>query len=129
MAYDKNKMIKECLTLIEIYNLVFLEDIYPLSTFSRQTFYNQKLDKVDDIKKALDKNKIALKSGLRKRWWEKSNPITDLALYKLIGTSDERDALNNAKQKLDVTTNGEKITEIKITKVIIDKRDKNSENA
>lgn len=122
MAYDKNKMIKECITLIEKYNLVFLEDIYPLSTFSRQTFYNQKLDKVDDIKKALDKNKIALKSGLRKRWWEKSNPITDLALYKLIGTADERDALNNAKQKVDVTTGGDKLSKIEI--VIVNEKKK-----
>jgi hypothetical protein len=122
MAYDKNKMIKECLTLIEKYNLVFLEDIYPLSTFSKQTFYTHKLDKQDDIKKALDKNKIALKTGLRKRWWEKKNPITDLALYKLIGTADERDALNNAKQKLDVTTGGDKLSKIEI--VIVNEKKK-----
>ena len=114
MAYDKKKLIKECLDLIKKYNLIFLEDIYPVSTFSKQTFYNQGLDKIDDINKALEYNRVAMKGGLRKRWYEKSNPITDIALYKLIGTRDESDRLNNAKQKLDVTTGGEKITKVNV---------------
>lgn len=129
MAYDKNKLIEQAISAIKKHNLIFVDEVIAKLPCSVQTFYTHKLEKNETIKKLLDENKVSIKNGLRKRWYEKPNPITDIALYKLTGTQDERDSLNNAKQKLDVTSGGEKITEIKITKVIIDKRDTNTENA
>jgi hypothetical protein len=122
MAYDKQKLIEQAIEAIKKYNLIFVDDVISMLPISKQTFYTYKFDHNDDIKKLLEKNKVSIKNGLRKRWYEKPNPITDIALYKLTGTSDERDALNNAKQKLDVTTGGDKLSKIEI--VIVNEKKK-----
>ena len=122
MAYDKQKLIEQAIEAIKKYNLIFVDDVISMLPCSIQTFYTHKLEQHEEIKKLLNKNKVSIKNGLRKRWYEKPNPITDIALYKLTGTADERDALNNAKQKIDLTTGGDKLSKIEI--VIVNEKKK-----
>lgn len=93
--YNKEEMIKLSLKAIEDNNLVFVHELCYYLPFTRTTFYNKELDKVDKIKEALNKNKVDIKKGLRNKWYISDNATTQLALYRLLATKEEHDKLNN----------------------------------
>jgi len=100
MAYDKNKIYEQALDLIEKKKLFFIEDVVTLLPCSRSTFWDyfpDKSDELDNIKELLDKNKIDVKNGLRNKWYNGSNPLTQMALYKLIGTEEEYHRIASTK--------------------------------
>jgi hypothetical protein len=107
MARKLDETVKIVLEAIEKHKLVFIDDIIAYVPFTRATFYNKGLDKMDAIKEALDKNKVNMKNGLRAKWYKGDNPTAQIALYKLIGTEDECDRLSGTKQKMDITTGGQ----------------------
>jgi len=62
----------------------------------RKTFYDVGLNKDDDIVDLLNANKVKKKAELRQNWGsDDAAPILQIALYKLIGTKEEREILNN----------------------------------
>ncbi len=61
----------------------------------RATFYNNKLDKMDIIKDAIDSKKVQMKEGLRAKWYNSDNSTLQIALYKLLADRDELCALSN----------------------------------
>ena len=100
MAYDKNKIYEQAQDLIEKKKLFFIEDVVTLLPCSRSTFWDyfpDKSDELDNIKELLDKNKIDVKNGLRNKWYNGSNPLTQMALYKLIGTEEEYHRIASTK--------------------------------
>jgi len=100
MAYDKTKIYEQALDLIEKKKLFFIEDVVTLLPCSRSTFWDyfpDKSDELDNIKELLDKNKIDVKNGLRNKWYNGSNPLTQMALYKLIGTEEEYHRIASTK--------------------------------
>ena len=100
MAYDKNKIYEQAKDLIEKKKLFFIEDVVTLLPCSRSTFWDyfpDKSDELDNIKELLDKNKIDVKNGLRNKWYNGSNPLTQMALYKLIGTEEEYHRIASTK--------------------------------
>ena len=100
MAYDKNKIYQQALELAEKKKLFFIEDVVTLLPCSRSTFWEffpDKSDELDSIKELLDKNKIEVKNGLRNKWYNGSNPLTQMALYKLIGTEEEYHRIASTK--------------------------------
>lgn len=100
MAYDRNKIYKQAIDLIEKKKLFFIEDIITLLPISKQTFYDYfkvDSDELDTIKEGLDKNKIEIKNGLRNKWYNGNNPLTQMALYKLIGTEEEYHRIASTK--------------------------------
>ena len=110
---DEEKAFKECLEVIEKNNLIFMSEVEAYTSFSKHVIYEHLLkdaEKADKLKSAINKNKVETKRGLRKKWYEKGNPITDVALYKLNATEEEREALNTnyTKSEIDakVETNG-----------------------
>ena len=103
MAYNKEQMIKDSIEAIKKYNLMFIEEIFAYVSFSRATFYNWKLDNLDDIKNAFSYNRIKTKAALRKKWYDSENFSAQIALYKLIGTEHEYERLANAKQTVEQT--------------------------
>jgi hypothetical protein len=54
-------------------------------------------DRYNTIKEGLDKNKIEVKNGLRNKWYNGNNPLTQMALYKLIGTEEEYHRIASTK--------------------------------
>ena len=100
MAYDKNKIYEQAKDLIEKKKLFFIEDVVTLLPISKTTFYEYfaiESNELDTIKELLDKNKIEIKNGLRNKWYNGNNPLTQMALYKLIGTEEEYHRIASTK--------------------------------
>jgi hypothetical protein len=100
MAYDRIKIYNQALELIEKKKLFFIEDVVTLLPCNKTTFYDFfKIDsnELNTIKEALDKNKIDVKNGLRNKWYNGNNPLTQMALYKLIGTEEEYHRIASTK--------------------------------
>ncbi len=100
MAYNRVKIYEQALELIEKKKLFFIEDVVTLLPCNKTTFYDFfKIDsnELNTIKEALDKNKIDVKNGLRNKWYNGNNPLTQMALYKLIGTEEEYHRIASTK--------------------------------
>ena len=100
MAYDRIKIYNQALDLIEKKKLFFIEDVVTLLPCTKSTFYDFfQIDsnEMNAIKEALDKNKIDVKNGLRNKWYNGNNPLTQMALYKLIGTEEEYHRIASTK--------------------------------
>ncbi len=103
MAYSKSKLQKQALEAITKYRLVFDDEVIAYLPCGKSTYYVHNLHESDEIKSALEKNRITIKGGLRKKWYESDNATTQIALYKLIGSEEESDRLNGSRQKLEHT--------------------------
>ena len=100
MAYDRVKIYQQAQELIKTKKLFFIEDVITLLPISKQTFYEffkVESNELDTIKELLDKNKIDVKNGLRNKWYNGNNPLTQMALYKLIGTEEEYHRIASTK--------------------------------
>lgn len=100
MAYDRNKIYQQALDLIEKKKLFFIEDVVTLLPCTKSTFYDFfpiDSNELNTIKEGLDKNKIEVKNGLRNKWYNGNNPLTQMALYKLIGTEEEYHRIASTK--------------------------------
>lgn len=100
MAYDRIKIYEQAIDLIEKKKLFFIEDIVTLLPCTKSTFYDFfQIDsnELNTIKDLLDKNKIEVKNGLRNKWYTSNNPLTQMALYKLIGTEEEYHRIASTK--------------------------------
>ena len=100
MAYNRSKVYEEAKDLIEKKKLFFIEDVVTLLPIAKKTFYEwfpMDSDECNSIKELLDKNKIDIKNGLRNKWYMGNNPLTQMALYKLIGTEEEYHRIASTK--------------------------------
>jgi hypothetical protein len=100
MAYDRVKIYNQALDLIEKKKLFFIEDVVSLLPCNKTTFYEffqVDSNELNTIKDALDKNKVEVKNGLRNKWYNGNNPLTQMALYKLIGTEEEYHRIASTK--------------------------------
>lgn len=107
MAYNTEDLRKQSMEAIRQHNLFFIEDLVAYLPCDKTTFYAHKLNESNDIKEALEKNRIKTKGGLRSKWYKSENATTGIALYKLIADDRERKLLSQTYT--DVTTDGEKI--------------------
>lgn len=98
--YSKKDMKAAALEVIPKYRMMFLEDIYTQVPFCRATFCKAKLHEDEDILQALEKNRVMTRMGLRKKWYDTFNPTTQIALYRLICSPEERDALSLTKHEV-----------------------------
>ncbi len=108
MAYKTADLEKKALEAIEKHKLFFIEDIVAFLPCGKVTFYEHKLNELNSIKDALEKNRVEVKSAMRSKWYKSDAPALQIALYKLIGTDEEADRINSQHIKADVKT-----TEIK----------------
>jgi hypothetical protein len=100
MAYDRVKIYEQAQQLIKDKKLFFIEDVVTLLPIAKKTFYEWfpiDSDECNTIKELLDKNKIDVKNGLRNKWYNGNNPLTQMALYKLIGTEEEYHRIASTK--------------------------------
>lgn len=123
MAYSRKRLYEQAMQVIEERNLFFIEDVVAFLPCDRATFYRkfaQGSDECDNIKRALETNKVRTKSAIRHRLFNMDNPTAQIALYRMIATPEERNAISTTKT--DITSGGEKITKEPITIEIIDSR-------
>ena len=100
MAYNKQDIFEQAKVEIVSKRLIFVDEIPTFLPCSRSTFWEyfpDKSDELDSIKELLDKNKIDVKNGLRNKWYNGNNPLTQMALYKLIGTEEEYHRIASTK--------------------------------
>ena len=105
--YKKAELEELSLHAIQENELVFIDEIWPFLPVSRSTFYGKGLDKLDTIRDAMSANRVRKKAGLRRKWYDRGHPTTDVALYKLIGTEDECHRLNGSKTESKTEHSGE----------------------
>jgi len=119
-SYNKAAMKELALDAIKKYRLFFIDDLWAYVPYSRPLFYKKGLDKDDEIRDAILNSKITTKGELRKKWRDNFNPTTSIALYRLICSDEERDALSYNKHEV-TGPKGEalfpKIGEIDISKL------------
>lgn len=124
MAYKTSDLRQRAIESIKRHNLVFFEDIYAYIGVAPSTFYEHfPKDSKDynELSALLTENKIKLKNGLRKKWYDLENPTGWKHLYLLIGTEEEVERLHGSNQRVDHTSKGDKIEGISFLPV---KRDK-----
>jgi|GEM_PF-1290683 len=107
--FNTDELYKQAMIAIIENELVFKADISAYLGISTSTFYEhfpQFSQQLKEIEQALLKNKIDLKVGLRKKWRDSENATLQLALYKLVSTTEERQALqmNSAFPEEEKTT-------------------------
>ena len=100
MCKTKKEYIDLALKVITENTLFFIEDVCSFMAISKTTFYNRKLDEVNDIKEALRLNRSKAKQKLKKDWYNSQNPTLQIALYKLLGTQEECHRLNGTRHEV-----------------------------
>ena len=111
MAYNTATLKKQALAAIEKHKLFFIEDVVAFIPCAKPTFYEHFPNESNDrkeIDELLERNRIEVKTSMRSKWYKSEAPALQLSLYKLIATTDERNALSMSK--VDVTSGGDKIT-------------------
>ena len=109
--------------VIEERNLFFIEDLVAFLPCDKTTFYRHfppESNEYNEIKGRLETNKVRTKSAIRHRLFSMDNPTAQLALYRMIATPEERDAI--VMTKSDITSGGEKLNKEPLTIEIIDSR-------
>lgn len=95
--YNRDIIKKQCIEAIENEKLVFFTDLIEFIEPSLQTLYDWEFDKLEELKNALSRNKIATKRKMRKNWVQSENATLQLAAYKLMAEQDELAALTMNK--------------------------------
>lgn len=98
--HKKNLEIEKTLEIIRANNsIVFIADLclaLDCSTECLRNYFPKDSEADVQIMAAISANRTAVKARLRKKWFEGNNPTTDIALYKLLATPEERAALDNS---------------------------------
>lgn len=102
MAYDTKELEKMALKVIqEDSDVIYIEEVVAKMPCDKATFYRHKCHECNDIKEALNQNRLSIKQKLRSKWKKSDNATLNIAVYKLAATQDELDRLNSSKQKIE----------------------------
>jgi len=111
MPYDTKILKEKAIEAIEKNKLIFVEDICAYIGIAKSTFYEHfPIDTNDsnELNELLNKNKISLKVGMRKKWFDSDNATMQMALYKLCSTDTEHKKLQ--MNYTDITTNSSQMS-------------------
>lgn len=100
MAYDRDKILAQCVEVIEKEKLTFFNDLAIYVEPTMASLYEWEFEKLEILKSALLKNKLATKKKLRNKWEESDNATLQLAAYKLIAEKEELNALTMNRQEI-----------------------------
>lgn len=95
MAFKKEELINQSIEAIKSNEILFIEELVSYLPCSMKTFYNYKLQDLQDIKEQLERNRIMKKIGLREKWYNSENATLQIALYKLLANENEYNRLTN----------------------------------
>ena len=108
---DKSQMYeREILEIIKTKALTKIQQIFSYySGCCEATFYNNKLNELDTIKKALQDNRTKMCQSMLFKWYKGDNPTLQMAAYKILCEDEERKKLSMNYSETDITSKGEKI--------------------
>ena len=101
MAYSKKEkedLLAKAIKAATDNSLYFIEEIVAYLPISNVTFYEWKFNESNELKGIIEENKIKTKTKLRNNWAESSNATLNIALYKLIGSNEERRILADREE-------------------------------
>lgn len=101
----KSEMKVELLDVIKKNKIAFIDHAFAYTTFSRASAYNKNLDKLDDIRTAINKNRVKAKNYMINKWIASSNPTLQIAAFRLMSDTEEHKKLNQSY--VDHTSDGE----------------------
>lgn len=131
MAYNKKDLFDEAIKHIKEKKLFFIEDVVGFMSCTKSTFYAHfpiDSDEMNTIKEELENNRIAIKTSMRKKWYDSDNATLQIALMKLISTDDERKRISNTYiDKTDLNVNGDGATFTITRKIISDESSDSTE--
>lgn len=122
MAYKTKDLLKKAIEVIQEKKLFFIEDVVTMLPCDKTTFYRHFRVESGDmqlIKDELEKNRVAVKTSMRKKWFESNNPTLQIALMKLICTEEERRKISNNYLEGNVDVNHEHNQVFKIGEQLI----------
>ena len=99
MAYNKEELIQDCLSIIEEYGLFNISQLVGFLSISTSTFYNYELEKSKEIKDALRKSRAKEFSEAFNRMKANDSATAQIATLKILGDQDTRDALNGKQEE------------------------------
>ncbi len=103
--YNREEIKAQCIEVIRDEKLTFFTDLVIYIEPALSTLYEWELEKSEDIKTELAKNKLRSKKKMRCKWEESDNATLQIAAYKLIADKEEIEALTI--NKVDATVKGE----------------------
>jgi len=107
MAYsakERQQILNDAIKTAKDEECTFLEEVISCLPIDKTTFYKWKHHESNELKDQIEKNKVSVKSHLRKEWKKSSNATLSIALYKLLANKEERKALsNNPEQEIDMS--------------------------
>ena len=122
MAYNTQELLNEAIKQIKEKKLFFVEDVIAFLPCSTPTFYEHfpvGSNELKSIKEELNRNKITIKTNMRKKWYDSDNATLQVALMKIIATDEERKYLSPSYiDKTELNINGE-TNSFQITRKII----------
>lgn len=87
--YNVEDLKEQSIKAIEEHDLYFISDVIACLPCSSATFYLHELEKSEDIKKALEANRINAKIEMRKKWLKSDNATMQMGLMKLLSEDEE----------------------------------------
>lgn len=115
MAYNKKELTKKIIGVVKEHKFRNLAELFvneDIAPCSEKTFYNHKLQELQDIKKAFESSKTKRKAVMLNNWEQSKSPALQIAAFKLLATPEEFERL--ASQKIDHTSKGDSIKPIQI---------------
>jgi len=106
MAYNRQELKQQALDIIEREEITTFNEIHLYMKAHRATLYTHELDKDDDIKKAIEDEKVKVKKKMRRNWRNSDNATLQIAEFKLLSSDEELARLNTQKVNADVTMSG-----------------------
>ena len=103
MAYDREEIVKQALEVIVREQCVTMAEVSLYLPISTRTFYNWGLQELQELKDAVEGEKVKVKTKLRRNWRNSDNPTLQIAEFKLASTDAELERLNMQKIKQETT--------------------------
>jgi hypothetical protein len=116
MPYDKDEIVEKCLKAIEDHKCTTFDEMCLYVEPARSSLYNWGLDKLDNIKEAIAKQKVTAKSRMKKNWQrEDAAPALQIAAFKLMADEDEFSKLITNKSDVKADINLPEMKQVLIT--------------
>lgn len=125
MAYNWKKIYEEAIKVASKGGITTVDEVISFLSCEKSAFYAHfpnDSEELENIKEVIAIGKNKTKISIRKKLFDSGNPTALLALYRMICTDEERNAI--VMTKADITSNGKDIQAEPITLEIIDNRDK-----
>lgn len=98
MAYDKEELTAKCIEAIKTEDITQFDELSLFVGASLRTLYNYDLHELQDIKEAIELNKVKAKKQMRKNWKDsEAAPVLQIAAYKLMSNEAELERLTISK--------------------------------